>query len=121
MQERTGRSRGIREELKGARKKRRLSLKRVAELVAEDLGISLSGEAVRLWENFERHPRIDTFASWARVLGYRLDVQLIHGEADRARVSVSADIEGMIGALELASYQQKALIRSMLKQMGLHE
>lgn len=44
--------------------------------------------AVSAWENFTRHPLIDAFAAWARVLGTRLLVDLADGDQDAVTVPV---------------------------------
>lgn len=121
MEERTGRSRALREELKGERLRRGWSTQKMAEKIRDELGLkSLSGETVRLWENFDRHPSIDRFACWARLLDYRLVVKLVRSERGEAvTLSLHPQVAELASALEMASVQQRHLIRNMLVQMRL--
>ena len=82
----TGHSKALRDQLKRRRLQLDLTQADVAELIERETGRSCSGAAVSAWENFTRHPLIDAFAAWARVLGTRLLVDLADGEQDAVTV-----------------------------------
>lgn len=83
----TGWSRHLRNILKARREELGLTPQQVADRVAEELELkSLSHQAVRYWEKFERHPPIDRYAAWARVLGLMLIVELDSGDSERVTV-----------------------------------
>lgn len=98
-----------------------MSTQAVADMIAADLGLdSMSGETVRLWEHFTRHPPIDRFAAWARVLDYRLIVSLVHQDrGPTVMLTLAPKVAEVAAALDLATAPQLDLVRSMLVQLGL--
>ena len=90
--ETSGHTRRLRDVLTAERKARGWSTQRVADEIAADLSLSkMSGETVRLWETLASQPPIDRFAAWARVLGFRLIVDLDRSDAQRRPVLVRTD------------------------------
>lgn len=119
MEERTGHSRRLRLLLKAERNRRGWSLEKTAKLVAKEAGLGkLSKEALRLWENFERHPPIDSFAAWARVLNHRLIVEVAPADSSRIVCMLSPGVADVARAIQVATPKQKRLIIAMLEQMG---
>lgn len=93
---RTGHSKALRNTLKHARLKAGLSARAVADRIAARL-VALGNPDVKpvvpstiyAWEDFDRHPSISNFAAWARVLGYRLLVELDGADSRRMTVLVN--------------------------------
>lgn len=119
MEERTGRSRAYRDMLKRARDAKKWSAQKVADLIAEDLGIpSLSGQTVLYWEQFERHPAIDRYAAWARVLGYRLVMHILEQDASRVSVLLHPGVAEMAHAIEIMSPKDRRILLGIIERMG---
>lgn len=100
--EKSGHSRRLRAVLKAAREQQGMSARDLADRIAEHLtrlDRALYPDApahrpkhsntIYMWERFENHPSISDFAAWARVLGYRLIVDL--DDAHDGRTSVLLD------------------------------
>ncbi len=85
----TGRTRMLRQRLKARREALGLTQEQVAQLISDDPlrdDKPIGNTAVSNWETLKRHPKIDDFAAWARVLGMRLIVDLDDAESDRVPV-----------------------------------
>lgn len=55
-----------------------MSAQAVADALATELGLpSLSSTAIYNWENFSRHPPVDSFAAWCRVLGFKWETRIV--------------------------------------------
>jgi len=120
VQERTGRSRALRRILKAKREDRGWSLQKAANKIAEDIErAKLSGEAVRQWENFETHPSIDKFASWARVLGMQLVVDLVEVNSSREIALLAPRTIDLARAFEMAAPDDQEIIATMMERLGL--
>lgn len=110
----------IRSQMRARRKDLDLSLERVGELVAQDLGRSTpyGKSAVSGWERFVYHPPIDVFAAWARVLRGRLHVWVDFSGDDRVRVAVPQDRAQLcreIGRLDAADVE---VVRQMVERLA---
>ncbi len=120
LEEQSGRSRRLREVLRARRKELGWSLQRVADKIAEDMGLErLSGEGVRQWERFDTHPPINKYASWCRVLGLRLEVQVLDGSSDRVMVLVRPETAHLIRGIDMASMADRRMIQQMMIRMGI--
>jgi len=116
----SGHSRHLRRILEDRRTTRGLSTREVAELIAEDLELgSMSYQTVRYWETYKRHPAIDRYASWARVLGMRLRVDLVDEEDPRTMVLLrhQSTIDAA-RALDLLTPAQRAAVLAMVESMA---
>lgn len=116
MVEHTGHSRRLRLLLKERRLERGLSAQEVADRVAEELGkTSLSSTAIYNWERFERHPGVDAYAAWARVLGMRLHVDLEDARRGRRLMPVSSpEAAEVLLAMEAATPEKREAIRNLV-------
>ena len=76
---------------------------------------SLSSTAIYNWEKFERHPGIDAYAAWARVLGMQLHVDLEDATRGRRLMPVSSrEAAEVLLAMEAASPEKREAIRNMV-------
>ena len=77
--ERLGHSRALRHQLREKRESLGLSQEEVGRRVAAmlDTKAEYGRAAISNWERFKKHPSIDAFAAWARVLGVRLLVDIV--------------------------------------------
>lgn len=114
--ERSGWSRHLRTKLRLRRVERGWTLQHVADLVAADLGLKrLSYQTIAYWESFDRHPAIDRFAAWCRVLGMQLDVDILDPDDDRVRVTVPADRVDLARAVGVVDESDAAAMRLLLR------
>jgi hypothetical protein len=99
LNQKSGHSKRLRATLKAARERQGVSARGLSILIAQRktlLQRELDPDApdempvhentIYGWERFEYHPNIVDFAAWARVLGYRLVVDL--DDADDSRTMV---------------------------------
>lgn len=122
----TGHSKGLRLILKQARDQQGLSAKAVGERIAlhlQALGDAdaepVSPSTIYAWESFDRHPSIANFAAWARVLGYRLIVELDSATSDRAPVLVRTDEAAEAARrIDLMQPDQRAAILGVIRSMS---
>lgn len=116
----TGHSRHLRQVLRAARLEQHLSAQQVADRVAAALGRdSMSGQSVLYWEGFERHPPIDVFAAWARVLGYRLIVDLDRADNQRTPVLIRhPEVAEIARLLDDGTPEMRAAVATILRGMG---
>ena len=85
----TGHSRHMRAILADARRRLGLSAQDVADRIAAlMLKDSFTGQSVRQYERFERHPPIDVYAAWARAVGYILKIDLDPIDSGRSMVLI---------------------------------
>ena len=129
-QQSTGHARGLRLILREARLKKGLSAREVCEQIAAELqrlgdteATPPSSTALYYWEAFERHPSIANFAAWARVLGFRLVVELVEANSERAAVLVRTDEAAEVARRvdRLPEVRRKAIvevIRAMTEDHG---
>lgn len=115
----SGHSQHLRHVLHNARKEQGLSAQVVADRIAVAMGKpSFSGQSVLYYEAFTRHPPIDVFACWARVLGFRLIVDLDSAHKDRAPVLIEhSDVAEIARALDNASDSVRAAVLTVVRHM----
>lgn len=100
---RTGKAKRIRDLLRARREALRVTRVELGEAIASFLNAreealdgaygahkALHQNTVYMWETFQRHPSIDTLSAWARVLGYRLHVELAL-DPDKSPVMVKTE------------------------------
>ena len=124
----TGHSKRLRTILKEARERLDLSAREVAERIAahlRDVGDTdatpPSVNTIYSWEKFERHPSISNFAAWARVLGYRLIVELDAADSKRhpilVRTEEAAEAARRIDRLD---EKQREAVLLLIRSMSAH-
>jgi transcriptional regulator with XRE-family HTH domain len=131
LNEKSGHSRRLRLQLRAAREQAGLSLEDTAQLIGdwrqrlaqeldEDI-TDLSGPAastISMWERFVNHPNIVDFAAWARVLGYRLRIELDDAGNPRQMVLL-ATIEAVEIArtVDMMPEVQRMAVLTMIRAM----
>lgn len=120
--QRTGHSRRLRERLRARRMEMGLSAREVAARMATHLDVeSVSLQSVYDYEAFKRHPAVDKFAAWARVLGFRLVVDLDDNGENRTatmlRYEESVSAAKTLDAISDPDKRQAALqtLKALLK------
>ena len=105
VMEQTGYSRQLRDRLRIAREGLGLSQKAVGVEIAKRLErkTPYTGAVVSLWEKFETHPPVDTMATWARVVGLRLVVELDSSTGGRVPVLLRPKAAAIARLLDLLS------------------
>lgn len=113
MAQPSGHSRALRERLKEARREKGWTLQECADRVARELGKDkLSAQAVKFWEDFERHPPVDVFAAWCRAVGLRLVVEIVEPEEGRQPVLLHKETEELARkADQMAAKDRRVLER----------
>lgn len=97
----------IRAKLSAERARRGWSLEQTARAIARETGGTLTKQSFAHWETFETQPKIDQLAAWARVLGMRLEVDLVW--PDEEAVSVRLPIAVAPIARDLAALRPEDL------------
>lgn len=117
--ESSGHSRKLRATLRAARKEQDLSAQQVADRLAAALGKrSMSGQAILYYEAFSRHPPVDVFAAWARVLGFRLIVDLDAAGNERKPMLVKhPEVSEIAHALDNAAPDVRAAVLTIVREM----
>lgn len=115
----TDRAVWIRSQLRAGRLARGLSQQRVADLISEDLGRprAYTKQMVSLWESFKSQPGIDVLAAWARVLGLRLDVDLVGQEDGRIPARLLPDSVPVALQFEALSDANKRLVTALISSL----
>ena len=118
---RTGNTERLRKILKAAREDRGLTQQEVAELISKALpGEEVrSGEAVGGWERLRRDPKVNVMAKWARVLGYKLFVDLHPEDEDRVAVLVDPEIADAVRALQAATKRDREVVLGLIRRLAL--
>lgn len=119
IDELTGHSRHIRNVLRAAREDAGLTQQQVADRITIRLQLErpLTGAAVSEWERFSRHPAINVMASWCRVLGRRLIVQLDDTAGDRVAVMVHPVSADLVRTIDALGESDRKLIEGMVSRM----
>lgn len=120
MGEGTEYARLLRSQLRARRQDQGLSQEEVGRRVAEDLGrdTDYTKGAVSGWERFDYHPPVDVFASWARVLGLRLRVELVDPEDRAVAVRVPPEYAALCRELAALPADDLAVVRDMIRRLG---
>ena len=114
----TGHSRALRRKLATQRTKLGLTQQQVADRIAAEMGKeSISGSAVGQWEAFSKHPTIDHYASWCRVLGLRLILEIEDGSSNRVPVLLSPDVAELARAIDMADTEERQIVRQVVQRM----
>lgn len=121
----TGHSQSLRLILKAAREEQHLSANVVAKRIRrhlQDLGDDdpkCSTSAIYSWESFVRHPSVAKFAAWARVLGFRLHVQLDAANSGRVPVLIGTDEAAEAARrIDRMSPAERASILAVIRSMS---
>ncbi len=112
--------------LRQARDEAGLSAREVGERIAARLRESgdedatpVSPSTIYAWEQFERHPSIANFAAWARVLGYRLIVELDGADSGRRPVLVRTEEAAEVARLvDLLPAEKRRAVLAVVKSMS---
>lgn len=118
--ETTGHSRHLRNVLRAAREKRGLSQREVAEAVTarlSDHDKHISSTSISAYETFTRHPPINVMAAWARVLGFRLIVELDDAASQRVVVSLRPRAADVARLLDLLPDPDLAMVQGMIERL----
>lgn len=118
--ETTGHSRHLRNVLRAAREKRGLSQREVAEAVTARLSGEdkrISSTSISAYETFTRHPPINVMAAWARVLGFRLIVELDDAASQRVVVSLRPRAADVARLLDLLPDPDLAMVQGMIERL----
>lgn len=115
----SGHSRHLRGILRAAREKLGLTQQQVAERITDRLQLEkpLSGSSVSEWERFGRHPAVNVMATWARVVGLRLLVDLDASVGDRVPVLVRPQSADLCRAIDLLGDEDQGTIRNVVGLM----
>lgn len=122
----TGHSKGLRLTLKAARETQGLSAREVARRIHQHL-VEIGDEdatephqnTIYAWESFARHPSVANFAAWARVLGYRLIVELDAAEGGRVPVLVrTAEAAEAARRIDMMKDDQRHSILTIIRSMS---
>jgi transcriptional regulator with XRE-family HTH domain len=116
---RTGHSEALRSKLRAARERRGLTQPELAQLITEELKRPkpLAPSALSQWETFDRHPRIDDMAAWARVLGLRLVVELDDAQGKRIPVMLSPEVAEVAREIEAADEEDRQWAIDTIRRM----
>lgn len=114
--ESTGHSRNLRKRLKAARDEKGWTADHVGRLIGHEMGRrAYSGQAVLYWEAFERHPPIDTYAAWARVLGWKLNLDVVPQDCERTTVHLQS--QEAVDIARIVDSMTEAARRSVLQML----
>lgn len=92
----------------------------VAEAIRNDIGTDrVSGSAVSEWERFNRHPAVDVMASWARVVGLRLVVELDDARSGRVAVLLRPRAAEIARAIDQVTDPEKLRTIEQVVEMAL--
>lgn len=97
----------IRAKLQAERKRRGWSLEQTARLIAKETGDTLTKQSFHAWERFVTQPKVDQLAAWARVLGMRLEVDLVWPDEEAVSVRLPTSVAPI--ARDLASLRAEDL------------
>ena len=121
----SGHSRALRDQLRQAREGQHLSAREVCARIGarlRDYDPSATDPHINTlyaWERFERHPSISNFAAWARVLGFRLVVELADGSSSRRPVMLRTD-EAVQAArlMDQLSFHDRGVVLGVARAMA---
>ena len=115
----SGHSRALRAKLRAARLALGLTQQDVADRIASVMGMQkpLADSTVSAWEKFERHPSVDVFAAWSRVLGLRLIVDIDAADSGRVPVLLQQRTVEVARALDAAGDADFRLIVGMVSRI----
>jgi transcriptional regulator with XRE-family HTH domain len=121
----TGHSRAMRLILKQARADRDLSARELGEMIRRRLVATGDADAeapapstIYAWEAFKRHPSIASYAAWARVLGYRLIVELDGADQQRKPVLVrTGEAAAAARLIDAMPEEKRRALLAMIKTM----
>ncbi len=134
--ERLGHSRALRKQLREKRENLGLSQEEVGRRIAAllDTKAEYGRSAISNWERFKKHPSVDAFAAWARVLGVRLLVDIVDdsaatihmapGRAESAREYALLDdrdaayIEQLLAMLPLMDERDRRMLKGDLRRIS---
>jgi ribosome-binding protein aMBF1 (putative translation factor) len=137
LNQKSGHSRRLRAVLKSARERQGVSARALAGFIARrktEIQREIEPDAVEEtphhentiygWERFEYHPNIVDFAAWARVLGFRLVVDLDDAEDGRTMVLLSTrEAVEAARAVDMMPDEKRSLVIGLIRglQSGYRE
>lgn len=106
----------LRSALMAERERRDWSLEQTARAIGKETGQGLSKQSLDAWEKFRVQPKIDQFAAWARVLGFRLEVDLVRPEQDTAVVRVPASLAPLVWELAALPEEDRERVSDLVRR-----
>lgn len=99
------------------RNAKKWSLEQTARAIGRETGEGLSKQSLDAWEKFRAQPKIDQFASWASVLGLRLDVQLLREGEEVVMVRLPSEVAPLARDLSALPREDRELISSLVRRL----
>ena len=107
----------LRAKLAAERQRKGWSLEQTARAVSRETGEGLSKQSFHAWEQFRVQPKIDQLAAWARVLGMRLEVDLVWPDEDIVSVRMPAKIAPLARDLSTLSESDLRLVADTIARL----